>query len=318
LLVVVIAVVVIGLDLHPFGSARAGLWREVLLHPAVLVLVLLALFQSRVGPGALPEPTPANAVVGGFLLGWLPTVALLAPLAPGPRRAARLALLATAAATASPIGGPVQLLMAGGQWAWSLWAIVPALVAVAIAWPWNEPLGPLRIRPRVVAGGGLGIAASWVFGGLVGITVAAAALLVATRPPSPTFGVERGVLLRDAVGAHLAGSFAQIAGIPWITTWAVRRAMALSAGPLLLGTASAVGGWVAPPMLMGAVGGRIVDSLVGLPEATPYLLALPAALSPIPALLLAGRAQGRGVWKPGLAVGGAQLGIALGWILLTV
>jgi hypothetical protein len=319
LLVVVLAVVALGLGLHPFGVSRAGLWRDVLLHPAVLTLILLALFQSRMGPGALLGPTPANAMLGGFLLGWLPAVALLAPQASGPKHAARLALLATAAAAASPIGGPVQILVAGGTGGWSWWALVPALAAAVVAWPWRDPVGPPRLDPRVGAAGGLGIAASWAFGGLVGITIAAAALLVATvgRPPPPTPGAERGLLLRDSAAAHLAGSFAQIAGIGWSGAWAIDYAMALSAGPLLVGAASAAGGLLTPPMLYAAVGERIADSLVGHPGATPYLLALPAALSPVPALLLASRAHGRGVWKPGLAIGAVQLCVAMGWILLT-
>ncbi|MBW1878858.1 MAG: hypothetical protein JRJ84_10890 [Deltaproteobacteria bacterium] len=316
LLVVVIAVVAVAMGLHPFGATRAALWQEVILHPAVLALGLLALFQSRAVPGASFEPTPANAVVGGLLLGWLPTVALLAPRAPGPARAARLALLSTAASAASPIGGPVQLLVADGTVGWSLWALVPALAALGVAWPWREAFGRPGLDRRVAVAGALGIVVSWAVGALLGITVAAMALLVANRNrPSPP-GAERGSLLRHSVAAHLAGGFAQVAGIGWLGALAIDQAMAASAGPMVLGAVCAAGGLVATPMLYATVGERIADSLIGLPETTRFLLTLPAALSPIPALLLAARVHGRGVWRLGLLIGAAQLCIALGWILL--
>jgi len=318
LLVIVVALAALATGLHPFGTTRAALWRGVLVHPAFLTLVILALFQSQVARGDPLEPTPANAVAGGLLLGWLPTVALLVPGAPGPRRAARLALLATAASAISPIGGPVQILLADGTLGWSSWALVPAIAAVGVAWPWKQPAGRPEIPWRVATAAVLGIAASWALGGLMGIAVAAGVLLGATwrRPPPSLPIAERGRLLGLAVAAHLAGSFAQAVGIGWMGAWAIDQAARSSAGPAILGSLCAAGGLLAPPVLFAAVGERIADALVGHPQGTHYLLALPAVLSPVPPLLLAAGVHGRAVWRPGLAIGAVQLGIALGWILL--
>src|SRR5690606_17520722 len=89
----------------PFDDARRAMWLAALWRPELLALVLLALWAQHLRPWAAP-PHAIDAVATGLLLGWLPATALLVPSATDPREAARVAVLATGAALASPIGGP--------------------------------------------------------------------------------------------------------------------------------------------------------------------------------------------------------------------
>lgn len=311
----------VGLGLHPFGEGRSRLWWAALLHPPGLSLLLLALMYSRLERHLAPAASPANAVLGGFFLGAWPTVAVLAPAAADPRQAARLALVASAAAAASPLGSPLPLLVADADPTYSAWAAVPAAVAIAVAWPRrSRPTGSGLPWPALAAGAA-GIAACWIAGPLLGATVAAALTLLLVRgtPRQGPGPLGAGWLVTLAVSAHVVASAFHVSGLAhlvgrsmqelqeWAPSWA---AYALG----LCGVAAAV---LADPFLVGAGLERADHTWFGLPADQRYLLTLGAALTPVPALLVARAHHGRGVLRAAFLPGLLQVAVVVGWIALT-
>lgn len=138
------------------GLPLAGLWRPALvpyaLTPGTWLWLALLLAISVTALRLLPMRDTRDVFVAGLLAGALPAAFLAARDAEDPRSAGRLALVAAGAGAMSPLGGPVQFMLASTSWEWWQISAPAGAVAAAVSWRGNalEPSQePPPIHPRV-------------------------------------------------------------------------------------------------------------------------------------------------------------------------
>lgn len=283
-----------------------GLWAEALLVPeAGLLLGLVVL--AALAEGSLPARAhPLVALVGGALLGALPTMAVVVPAARDPRLGLRLALVATASGALSPLGGPAPLILGGASVLHSLYALPAVALVLVLVWPIRGVEGERPQLPRWAWALVLGAVLAWVQP-LVGLCVAVlGSLALGARP-----GARGWRWLRWGVAAWLLVGLAHLAG----TAWFVGRGLGWLAGhdpsAPLLAASGALAGSLFEPHLVALLGSRSVDLATGPDLSRALVLGL--ALSPGPAVILTTwRLSGRAL-PLGLGLGAVVVAVAAGW-----
>jgi hypothetical protein len=304
----------VGLQPGAVGSA----WSEVLFDRTTFRLVTLAAL------GALAiqrDPSVGGrtgvAIVGAVLAGSLATAILVVPAAKDAREGARLGLLAAAAGAISPFGGPGPQLLGDATAEYALWALPPALVAAALAWPGADgrPARPTLAGAFVA----LALVASTIAGlPNLGLQLACVAGLVAMVLPAPEGalddpGTARTWLpVRQSVVAVALVSLAQLGGslryaLPGLDPYG-GHALAAAAGWGL--------GLLADPQSVALVARRLLDLGFDRTSDPAFPLALGVALSPGAVLAVATAAHGRAALRHGLPVAVGQGIVAVIWALL--
>lgn len=314
------------LGLLPSDPGMEGLWSDlVLADPAHARLLALAVLAALIG---VRDPArggrTAIAGIGALTVGALPTALLVVPAARSPHEAARLALFATAVGALSPFGGPGPLLLGNADPGYTLWALPPALVAAALAWPGADPRPG---RPTLLGIAGLaGIVVAFVRGPFSGLQVAVllgvlALLPLPGRPASPDEALPSPdaarvwLPARAAVAAVVLVTLAQIGGALAYLGRIVEPALQLGGGPALTLLAAAATGSVVDPAFVALAAHRTLDITVATPEATSRLVALGLAFAPGLPLAVAVGAHGWPSLRQGVPIALAQLAVAAAWAL---
>ncbi|TNE87490.1 MAG: hypothetical protein EP330_18680 [Deltaproteobacteria bacterium] len=205
------------------GLPLAGLWRPDLLPYAIApgqwlwlgALLVVSLAATR----KLELRSKLDVVLLGMLAGALPAALLAARAARDPRSAGQLAVIAAGGAALSPLGGPVQWMLAGPTLDWWLASAPAGLAAIAASWNGAdlgddapEPL-PTAVRVRWF------VAVMWI-GCLVQIGGAPWAISALTESPPVNVPIWLWTL-----AAWAAGNLVD----PWIVADLGGRATALGA-----------------------------------------------------------------------------------------
>jgi len=165
----------------------------------------------------------------------------------------------------------------------------------------------------------LGLLLAMASGPLPGLLVTAVGLLVGRRfaPVSAASDHNGGIAARHAIAATLAATALHVTGAALFTHVAILQFLEHRGTPALVAGAAGLGAAVLDPWVAGAFLERFVF-VVGEPlpwEVTA--LALPAALSPAPALVLAARGRGVSVLVRGLPAVLVMGAVAAAWVAWT-